>query len=245
MASRPPTRTPSTTRGSLIWNRTALSSELRPECRWTNGILSASAAAVASGFRSAAPTMTPTSAAATRKIAAAASAPAGLMLVSRGRRLLDRLGDLGDKQRQPRTPPRRHVVVQADDLVVPHRGDGRPAWTLGDHGRALAAVRGLVVGQEDELRPGRHDVLLRQLRVAAVGRLVGGVRDVLKAEQAHYLPDERLRRDRVERAGAQLPVIGLALVGGAGLAHVGSDLRFHVRHHPGGLRFVAGRLADL
>src|SRR6516162_6446111 len=122
MASSPPTRAPSTTRGSLIWNRMARSSVLRLDGRWTNGILSASAAAVASGFRPAAPTRALTSAAAIRKTTAAPIA--------------------------------------------------------------------LVFLQEDDLRPGLDDVLLGQLRVTAVGRLAGGVRDVLEAEQADYLADE-------------------------------------------------------
>ena len=56
----------------VIWNSTAFSSGLRPDGSRTNGILSSIAATVASGFRSAAPTRALTSAAATRKIAAAA-----------------------------------------------------------------------------------------------------------------------------------------------------------------------------
>ena len=57
-------------RGIRMSNSTARSSGLRPDGRWTNGILSSRAATVASGLRSAAPTRALTSVAATRKAAA-------------------------------------------------------------------------------------------------------------------------------------------------------------------------------
>ncbi len=118
---------------------------------------------------------------------------------------------------------------------------GRLATTAG----ALAAVGGLVVGQEDELRLGRDDVLLRQLRVTAVGGLARGVGDVLQPEQADDLPDERGRGGRVVRVGAQLPVVGRALVRGAGLRHGVAICCFMSVTTSVGLAGVAGRLADL
>src|SRR6516225_2255602 len=98
-------------RGSLIWNSTAWSTADRLVGRWTNGILSTRAAAVATGFRLAAPTRALTSAAATRKTAAAPSRPAFLTRFSRARGVLDRLGDLRDELRQARPPPGGDVVV--------------------------------------------------------------------------------------------------------------------------------------
>src|SRR5689334_24257513 len=89
--------------------------------------------------------------------------------------LLHGLRDLGDQLRQPWSPAGGDVVVQPDDLVVVHRRDDGPAGPPGDHRWALAAAGGLVVGQEDELRAGGHDVLLGQLGVPAVGGLVRGV----------------------------------------------------------------------
>jgi hypothetical protein len=129
--------------------------------------------------------------------------------------------------------------------MILHRRYDVPARASGDYRRGLTAVGGLVVGQEDDLRPGRNDVLLRQFGVAAVGCLAGGVRDVLQPEHRHDLADERLRGHRVIRVGAQLPVIGQVLVSGSGSRHVRGDLRSHRAHRLRCLGDVAGCLADL
>ena len=88
------------------------------------------------------------------------------------------------------------------DAMSSSSGTTAPDWTAlswSQPGRALT-VAGVLraadgVGQEDQVRVGLDDVLLRQLRVAAAVR-VGLVGDVLEAEQRVHLADERLRRDR-------------------------------------------------
>src|SRR5215469_3138266 len=180
--SSPPTSAPATIRGSLIWNSTAWSTADRLVGRWTNGILSSSAAAVANGFRSAAPTSALTSAAAIRKTTAAPSTPAFLTPAaparSPGRSVRRAAGGAAP------TGTRCHRSAGSPHL--PHR---QPAGPPGDHGGGLPAVAWLVVGEEDELRPGRDDELLGHLRVAGVRGLVGGVGDVLQAEHPHDLAD--------------------------------------------------------
>src|ERR1700723_3809164 len=100
----------------------------------TNGILSSRAAAVASGFRSAAPTNAATSIAAAVKAAARPNAPSlrgGLGYLRAARSRLGaaggRVGDLVDQRGQARAPARGDVVVQAEDVVVLDGRQGRPA----------------------------------------------------------------------------------------------------------------------
>src|ERR1700677_780075 len=129
-----------------------------------NGIRSSSAATVASGLRSAAPTSALKSIAATRKAAAMPKARVAcdrlLFTRTASRCFLHRLRDLRDELRQARPPAGGDVVVQPDDLVVLDRGDRRPARPGGDDRGRLAAVGRLVVRQEDDLRFGGDDVLL-------------------------------------------------------------------------------------
>src|ERR1700723_2641739 len=127
----------------------------------TNGILSSRAAAVGSGFRSAAPTNAATSIAAARNAAARPNAPSlrgdrGFLSAARSRlgAARERVGDRVDERGQARPPARGDVVVKAEDVVVGHGRYARPAGPPGDDRRGLPAVGGLVVGQEDELRPG-------------------------------------------------------------------------------------------
>src|SRR3984957_6925194 len=111
----------------------------------------------------------------------------------------ERAGDRVDQRGHARPPARGDVVVQAEDVAVLNGRHLPPAWPPGDDRRGLAAVGGLAVGQEDELRPGGDDVLLRQLGVAAVGGLGGRVGDVLQPEQVKDVPDERGRGGGVVR----------------------------------------------
>ena len=77
-------------------------------------------------------------------------------------------------------------------------------------GRLAAADR---VGQEDVVRVRLEDELAAQLRVAATGRgPLGRVGDVVQAEQAEHLPDERARRGRVVRL-VELVVVGQRMGG--------------------------------
>src|ERR1700735_2470779 len=100
----------------------------------------------------------------------------------------ERVGERVDQRGHARPPARGDVVVQAEGVVVPHGRYDRPAGPRGDHRRGLAAVGGLVVLQEDELRPGGDNVPPRQLRVAAVGGPAGGGGDVRRPEAVQDVP---------------------------------------------------------
>src|SRR4051794_8255333 len=204
-ARTPPTRATSSTRGrrssSRIWAWTPPSGS--PTCRpicWSR------VATTRPGGSPTAPTptanrTTPTSsaAAAPRAIARRRETPSRTAGSTAGRRplwirpsltiqfLCHQLREV----RGPRTPAGDDVVVRGDDLAVldgRHRAERR---ALGHGLRGLAAA--LRVRQDDEVRRLLDDVLGGQLRVAAVGAL-GGVGDVLQAEQAVDAADEGLAR---------------------------------------------------
>ncbi len=198
------------------------------------------------------PTASPTASAATRnahgdEAGAEADAPrldARCRLRSAGRRghqlcLAIRATDTRELH-DPRPPARGDVVVGAVDAVVLHRVDRAPARSRGDRRCVLPAA--LRVGEDDDLRVLRDDVLGRQLRVAAAGR-VRRVGDVLEAEQPVDAADERLRRRRVVRRVELVVDPQVA----ARLRHAPHDrrqLRLHRMHQRLSGVAVTGQLAD-
>ena len=86
---------------------------------------------------------------------------------------------------------------------------------------AHADPAALAVGEEDQLRVRRHDVLVRQLGVVVT--LAGLVGDVLEAEQPVDLADERAAARGVE-IGGELVEVGDALgVGGIGASKLSAS----------------------
>src|SRR5258706_163833 len=178
---------PSTTRGSLTCQRIASSvcdsGDLKPKT-WANVPWRTPPTPRLTGPTSA-PTSSPQAAKAT---APTTQSGARATSAARGRQ---RARDRPDEVDDPRAPARSDRVVDADDRVVADGRDRVPARTRRDRLRGLAAAPH--VGQDDQRRVRRDDVLGRELRVAA-RRRVGCVGDVLQAEQRVDLADERLRR---------------------------------------------------
>ncbi len=136
------------------------------------------------------------------------------------------------------------------DATSSSSGTTAPDWTAlswSQPGRALTVAASWRaadgVGQEDQVRVGLDDVLLRQLRVAAAVR-VGLVGDVLEAEQRVHLADERLRRDR-EEGVVELVVVGQGRRPRRQSLDDGVDLRLHLPDQLRGLTDVAGGHTEL
>ena len=142
-----------------------------------------------------------------------------------------------DEVDDPRPPARGDRVVDAHDRARPHRGDVPPARPCGDRLRRLRAA--VDVGEHDDVRAARDDVLGRELRIAAAPRGVGGVGDVPEAEERVDAADERARRRRVE-VGAELVEHVQPSRARRRLGQQRGDLRLHPGDHAGRLR-EAGR----
>ena len=93
--------------------------------------------------------------------------------------------------------PHRDAIESSTRTIVPVRtaDDVLPARPRGDRARRLLAA--VDVGEHDDVRALRDDVLGGELRVAGARR-VRRVGDVLQPEQRVDPADERLRRGRVE-----------------------------------------------
>src|SRR5919204_617558 len=180
-ASVAPTIAPSTTRGSLICHRIA--SSVRDSGEWSPNACANVPRTTSRTPRCTGPTSAPAKTAIRRKAAPPASQPVLRVRNPNGSR--DRTHEVDD----PRPPARRDRVVDADDRVIANRRDAAPAPTRGHGlGRLAAAAN---VGENDQRRVRRDDVLVRQLRIAGAGR-VGRVGDVLQPEELVDPADERL-----------------------------------------------------
>ena len=153
--------------------------------------------------------------------------------------------DIARKKSTSRGPQREAIeswtrTIEPVRTALIRSQPGRDATVDGFWPQHTVSARTIRSGLADD------DVLRGELRVAEAGA-VGGVGDVPEAERRVDLPDERLRRRRVE-VGRQLVVDGQPA---ARLLRVGDDLRdprLHRGDQPRRPRLAAGdepELADL